>query len=205
MKRVVIVVAVIIVILIGIVAASILTKERLPEKQIVMSDETKYFKEKSTSIPRVLSVDDAVSKGYFVYDGMENKIYNKDVLDGFVNNSTSNTNDEVVIVIYNVNGDPFISHVAYREGKGYILARDNTRVDVFKTESDNNEGMIMADPEFYDVVVNEDIPNEYYKISVIEDEGINAGIILLEVHKEAEGKLYKNIEIARFLLDAEKM
>lgn len=201
--KVVIVVAIVIAILIGIGIVSVITKERLPEKQVVMSDNAKYFKEKSNSIPRVLPVEEAVSSGYFVYDGIENKLYNKNVLDGFIENASSNTADEIVIVVYNVNGDPFISHVAYRAGKGYILAKDNTRVDVLKTELVNNDGMVMAEPEFYDVVVKEDIPSEYYEISLTEEVGINAGIISFKVQKDTKDKAYKSIEIARFLLDAE--
>ena len=205
MKKVVIVIAIIVATLIGIGIVSVITKERLPEKQVVMSDNARYFKEKSNSIPRVLSVEDAVSRGYFVYDGIENKLYNKIVLEGFCENAKENTDDEIVIVIYNVNGDPFITHVAYRKGSGYILAKDNTRVDVLKTELANSDGMVMADPEFYDVVVKEDMPIEYYELSVTEDVEINAGVIVLKVYKEAKDKVYKNIEIARFLLDADEI
>lgn len=203
MKKVVIVVAIIVAVLIGIGVVSVLTKERLPEKQVVMSDNAKYFKEKSNSIPRVLSVEEAATRGYFVYDGVENKLYNKGVLEGFRESASSDKDAEIVIVVYNVNGDPLISHVAYRAGKGYVLAKDNTRVDVLKTEIANNDGMVMADPEFYDVVVKEDMPSEYYELSVAEDIGINAGVISLNVCDEANSKSYKSIEIARFLLDAE--
>lgn len=208
MKKVVIVVAIIVVIIIGILVVSFITKERLPEKQIIMSEEAEYFREKSNNIPRELSVEEAVESGYFVYNGIDNKLYNKDVLDRFVENSKSDIKDEIVIVVYNVNGEPLISHIAYKEGKGYVLAKDNTRVDVLKTENVNEDGLVIADPEFYDVIINENISKEYYEISIKEEPGINACMILLKAYKQADKsrmayQVYEDIEIARYLLDAE--
>lgn len=206
----IVIIVVIIAILAGIVliVTNIFKKDKRPESEVVMLDETRHLKEKSESIPRKLSVEEAIKNGYFVYDG--NKIYNKEALERFIDNTKADAEnrkkDEIVIVIYNINNDPFIYNLAYKEGKGYILTKDFTRVDVFKTELSNNEGYVEAPPEYYNVVVNEDIPSEYYDISILEDKGLNINIISLILYKEPNGsKKYENIEIARYDLNAENV
>ena len=201
---------VIIAVLVGIVliVTNIFKKDERPNKETIILEEAKHLKEKSEKISRELSVEEAVKNGYFIYDG--NKTYNKEVLERFIDTTRVNAEprkkDEIVIVIYNANNDPFIYNLAYKEGKGYILAKDFTRVDVLKTELGNEEGYVEAPPEFYDVVVNEDIPSEYYDISILEDEGLNVAVISLILCKEpSESINYENIEIARFALDAENV
>lgn len=203
----IVIIIVVIAILLGIVliVMNMFKKDKRPNKEINISEEARELKEKSENIPRKLSVEETVNNGYFVYDG--NKIYNKETLERFINNTRANAenrkNDEIVIVIYNVNNDPFIYTIAYKEGKGYILAKDFTRVDVLKTELSNGEGYVEAPLEYYEVAVNEDIPSEYYDISILEDEGLNIKIISLILYKEPnESMKYENIEIARYGLGA---
>lgn len=157
-----------------------------------------YHKSKLNSIPRQLTPKEASARGYFVYDGTKDEIYNKERLDRFVKNTemgaTNRIADEIILVIYNINGDPMIYSLGYQaeEKTGYILATDATRVDTSKTE------LIEIPREYKEVIINTDIPSEHYGITITEDFGISAGIITLTSYfKEA-----KDIEIARYQLNS---
>lgn len=158
-----------------------------------------YYKNKLEGLPKELSVQEAVNRGYFVYDGKNNKIYNKQVLDRFVENTkvqaTNRVEDEMTIAIYTINSEPILYHISYQE-KGYVLVTDATRIKTVEME--------FLPKEYYEITVNRDIPKEYYSITVNKDEGVNAVSILLTVYKdEPEAKQYQDIEIARYLLDAQ--
>ncbi|MCI8621327.1 MAG: hypothetical protein HFJ50_06355 [Clostridia bacterium] len=192
--------------LITIFILNIFMKDKKVEEEIEISENSEYFINKLKEIPEEFPVESAVNKGYFVYDAVGNKVYGKEILDNFVSNAKNGIRDEIIIVIYNVNGNPSIYGVGYgfNNGKDYILAKDCTRIDVFKTEmmSETQDGIIEAPKEYYDIVVNEDIPSEYFEINVTEDTGIDAGIISLKLYNTPTGnKNYKNIEIARYMLN----
>ena len=74
---------------------------------------------------------------------------------------------------------------------GYILKTDATRNNIIPR----------------DLSINDDIPGQYYGIEIIEDPGVNAVSISLILYSEIdyslEEKLYKNIEITRYLLDSQ--
>lgn len=157
-----------------------------------------YYKNKLESVPKILPVQEAVNLNFFVYDCANNKIYNKNILDRFVKNTemnaTNRTEDEIMIAIYNMNEEPIIYNVLYNKD-GYILVKDSSRVYSFETQLDS---------EYSEITVNMDIPKEYYGITVIEDKGIMATIIRLTHYKSnAEESKYKDIEIARYSMDAE--
>ncbi len=160
-----------------------------------LADVEENYKMVLNSIARELTQVEAAEKGYFVYDAVENKVYNKDVLDRFVKNTqmnaTNRISDEIIIVIYNIEGDPTIYNLGYIESIGYILAEDATRVHISKTEL---KGEIPK--QFYEIVINTNIPSEHYGIAIEENFGFSTGIISLISYSED----YKDIEIARYSL-----
>lgn len=164
---------------------------------------TTYCKMHIEEIPKKITPTEAAEKGYFVYDCVEDKIYNKEVLDKFVKNTEINAenriSDKIMIFIYNVGGDPTIYYLTYKfnENVGYILGTNSTRIDLLNTELIDREGYIDAPAEYYETIVKTDIPSEYYGITVTEDHGIGAGIINLKSYDER----YKDIEVARYMIE----
>lgn len=69
-------------------------------------------------LPEEISVEQAVEYGYFVIDGENNKVYNKDVLDRFVENTEmdaiNRVADKIRIATYNVDGYPTIYDLEYK-------------------------------------------------------------------------------------------
>lgn len=164
------------------------------DKAKKLADVEEHYKTTLASIPRELTQIQAVERGYFVYDGVQNKVYNKDVLDRFVKNTEMNAEnriaDEIIIVIYTIDREPIIYNLGYKykENIGYVVAKDATRADESNTE------FTYIPKEYYEVVINYDIPSEYYGITITEDFGISAGIISLTSYSED----YEDIEIARY-------
>ena len=56
-------------------------------EEVERSENSKYFIEKLQGIPREFPLEEAVNKGYFVYDCIESKLYGKEILDKFVENA----------------------------------------------------------------------------------------------------------------------
>ncbi len=164
-------------------------------------------------IPENFAIEDAIEKGYFVIDGRkdENKIYNKNVLDSFISNTSPNAEnrkpDKIRIANYNYDGYPTIYEIEYKilektyineEQKevnetGYVLTVDSSRNNLIQGT----------------VTVNDDISGKYYGVTIEEDKGINAAIIKFSLNAMINGtneaKQYEDIEITRYLLDDEIM
>lgn len=152
------------------------------------------------SLPKEITPQELAERGYFVYDCIEDKLYNKDILDEFIKNTEMNAlnriSDEIIIVVYNINGNPKIYDLEYRSDiNKYILITDTTKLGNYNAE----DGSIIPK----EIVVNDDIPGEIYGITLIEYPGVNAASISLTVYDDIDynNKQYKNIEIARYLLD----
>ena len=160
------------------------------------------------NLTKEISVEYAVEQGWFVVTG--EKVYNKNVLDRFIKNTEINAKnrieDKIRIVVYNVDGYPTIYDLEYkifdetyineRQEKvnktGYILTTDATRNNIIPR----------------DIIVNNDIPGEVYGITLKEYPEINAVSITLSLYAEinyvsSDIIPYEDIEISRYLLDAE--
>lgn len=151
------------------------------------------------------TLEDVINEGCFVITG--DRIYNKDALEIFINNTDINAKnriaDKIRIVEYNYDGYPTIYDLEYKiydetyinsEQKevhktGYVLTTDARRNNINPT----------------DITTNDDIPGEYYSITLTEDSGINAAILSFSLYAEVNtsaisSKPYTDIEIARYLL-----
>lgn len=161
-----------------------------------------YCTKNLENIPRKLTVEEAVKRNYFVYDAVKDKFYNEDVLEKFVKNTEmqvgNRISDEIIIVIYNINGDPSIYNLGYgfAENMGYILAKDSTRIDIGKTELPTNDPNYKLPDEFSKIVVDTNFPKEHYSITVI-DTGFSSNSICLKSYSED----YEDIEIARYMIN----
>lgn len=159
-------------------------------------------KQKLKEIPENITAREAADKGYFVYDGQSEKIYNKELLEEFIVNAeeyaTNRVTDEIILAIYNTDGKPRIHYLEYvvdkddKEKTKYILITDNSR--------SNNEANNL------DIIVNDNIPGEYYKIAITEDLDICITTISLIVNEESiSEKDYKEIEIVRYSIYADEI
>lgn len=117
------------------------------------------------------SLEKAIESGYFVIG--HNKIYNKDKLDKFIENTSMNSKnrieDSIKIIQYTTEGDPIITELSYKikdetylsNGKPankttYILKVDNTR-DKWSVQEDRK------------ITTNDDIPGNIYGITETKD------------------------------------
>ena len=154
-------------------------------------------------IPDNITTEDAIKMDYFVYDCSSNNVYNMSKLKTFVENTRSNNtnrqSDEIILVIYNMSGDPIIYYIIYDSVcNKYFLAMDYTRIEDKHWEESKNEIPQIANEIFY----NTDIPGNIYTMKVTKDIEFNVAIISLNVFNNTENNKYQNIEIGRYMLDA---
>lgn len=186
-KRMKITIIVIIVVLI-LIATAIFTviynKNKNNEKQISALG----------NLPKEISLEYVIKEGYFVINNVDNKIYNKDILDRFIKNTEFNAKDRVAdkirIAVYNIDGYPTVYELEYNE-KGYILTTDATRNNIIPRE----------------ITTNDNIPSKFYGITLIEHSEFNAMSISLALYAQIQydntnTKPYEEIEIARYPLDS---
>lgn len=147
------------------------------------------------NLPKEISLEYAIKEGYFVINNVDNKIYNKDILDNFIKNTEFNAKfrvaSKIKIAVYNTDGYPTIYEIEYNE-KGYILTTDATRNNIIPRE----------------ITINDNIPSKFYGITLIEHSEFNAMSISLALYAQIQYdntniKPYEEIEIARYPLDSE--
>lgn len=176
--------------------------------------------EELTEYPEPIYIQDAVNNGWFVIDSINSKIYNKDVLDRFIENTSMNAKnrvaDKITIASYNMNDEPFIYDLEYKifeetyinekqqevNKTGYILKIDPSRVDSYEVKMDYYEQI-----EAHKIKIIDDIPGQFYGITLREEPKYNVSILALSLYAEIEyvsdSKIYEEIEIARFAMDSE--
>lgn len=175
-----------------------ITSEESEKKQSIIDNSNEDY-----------SLEKAIESGYFVIG--HNKIYNKDKLDKFIENTSINSKnrieDSIKIVQYTTEGDPIITELSYKikdetylhAGKPvnkttYILKRDNTR-DKWSVKEDRK------------IITNDDIPGEIYGIKETKDGDIvNVDLVLYaEIEYIDENvKRYEAINICSYPSDAEQ-
>ena len=158
-----------------------------------------HYKNNLQEIPKELTVEEAVKRNFFVFDAVEEKVYNEEKLKMFIENTkldaTNRISDEIIIVIYNINGDPIIYDIGFNENIGYVLATDGTRVDISKTELGTSNN---TPEEYLNVVINTNFPKDYYEVTV-EDTGVESNSISLK----SNSSKFDDVEIARYIITNE--
>lgn len=153
------------------------------------------------------TIDKAIEEGCFIITN-DNKIYNKDKLDRFIENTGINSKnrieDYIKIVQFTREGDPIITELSYKikdetyllSGKPvnkttYILKVDNTR-DRFADESDRK------------VTIDENIPGNIYGITEEkngEEVNINLSLYAQIQYVDSNTKRYNSINICSYSSD----
>ena len=154
-----------------------------------------------SELPQDYSLEQAINDGCVVIT--YNKIYGKDKLDKFIENTGINSKnrkeDKIRIVQFTVEGDLIIKDLEYKKEErlddclemdktGYILTVDNTR-DKFSADKDRK------------ITVDEDIPAGFY--GIIKEEKEDDIHIVLALYAEidyvsGDGKIYKEIEVCSY-------
>ena len=154
-----------------------------------------------SELPQDYSLEQAIDDGCVVIT--YNKIYGKDKLDKFIENTKINSQerkeDKIRIVQFTVEGDLIIKDLEYKKEErlddclemdktGYILTVDNTR-DKFSADKDRK------------ITVDEDIPAGFY--GIIKEEKEDDIHIVLALYAEidyvsGDGKIYKEIEVCSY-------
>lgn len=154
-----------------------------------------YYKKNLEEIPKELTAEEAVNRDFFVFDGTSGKVYNEEKLKSFVENTKidaeNRKKDEIIIAIYNINGDPIIYNIGYDDNTGFVLAIDGTRIDLSKTELGTSNKI---PEEYLNIVVKTNFPKEYYEVSV-EDTGFESNAIYLKSNSSE----FNDVEIARYM------
>ena len=154
-----------------------------------------------SELPQDYSLEQAIDDGCVVIT--YNKIYGKDKLDKFIENTKINSQerkeDKIRIVQFTVEGDLIIKDLEYKKEErlddcfkldktGYILTVDNTR-DKFSADEDRK------------IAVDDDIPAVFY--GIIKEEKDDDIHIVLALYAQidyvsGDGKIYKEIEVCSY-------
>ena len=180
-------------------------------EEISTNDEPKvdsYGYRALSELPKDYSLEQAINDGCVVIT--YNKIYGKDKLDKFIENTKINSQErkdgKIRIVQSTVEGDLIIKDLEYKKEErldgclemdktGYILTVDNTR-DKFSADKDRK------------ITVDEDIPAGFY--GIIKEEKEDDIHIVLALYAEidyvrGDGKIYKEIEVCTYPKRLENM
>lgn len=94
------------------------------------------------------SLEKAIESGYFVIG--HNKIYNKDKLDKFIENTSINSKnrieDSIKIVQYTTEGDPIITELSYKiKDETYLLSGKPVNKTTYILKVDNTKDLNIND------------------------------------------------------------
>ena len=150
-------------------------------------DERKQLEE----IPQDYPMNQAIKDGCVVMSN--NAVFNKSMLDSFIDNTNVNNKDRksdfIRFVQYTIEGDAIITDLEYKAGLGYILTTDNTR-DAFGADTK--------------VIINNDIPSKFYTIDLVQNKDLIDIVLLLtgEVDYESNKKEYEPITVVSYSKDS---
>ena len=143
-------------------------------------------------IPQYYPMNQAIKDGCVVMSN--NAVFNKSMLDSFIDNTNVNNKDRksdfIRFVQYTIEGDAIITDLEYKADVGYILTTDNTR-DAFGADTR--------------VIKNSDIPSRFYTIDLVENKDLIDIALLLtgEIDYDSNKKEYKPITVASYSKDSE--
>lgn len=157
-------------------------------------------------LPYNYTIEQAIKDGCFTVTFYS--VYNKEYLDNFIENTKHDAQNRVAssirIAATTVEGDLILYDLSY-DGEKYTLKSDYTR-DRYMAEEERK------------VVINDDIPGEFYTVNLIETDGAVELMLLLVVQPSQEyniinenndvyittldGKKYEDINIVSYPQDA---
>lgn len=158
------------------------------------------------NLPKDYSLEQAIKDGCFVITN--NKIYNKNRLDEFIQNTEVNAKsrkeDTITIVQYTREGDPIITELSFKiKDETYILSGENVNKTTYILKRDNTRD---SHAERQEIIIDEDIPGEIYTIGLQEGcESVTLSLALVaEIqYVDSNSKIYDSIDICSYLPNAE--
>lgn len=175
-----------------------ITSEESEKKQSIIDNSNEDY-----------SLEKAIESGCFVIG--HNKIYNKDKLDKFIENTSINSKnrieDSIKIVQYTTEGDPIITELSYKiKDETYLHAGKpvNKTTYIFKRDNTRDKWSVKEDRK---IITNNDIPGEIYGIKETKDGDIvNVDLVLYAEIEYIDEKVkrYEAINICSYPSDAEQ-
>lgn len=158
------------------------------------------------NLPKEYSLEQAIKDGCFIITN--NKIYNKDKLEEFIQNTNINAKnrkeDTIRIVEYTKEGEPIITELSFKiKDETYILSGENVNKTTYILKRDNTRDSYAEEQK---ITIDEDIPGEFYTIGLQEGcEEIKLSLELIaEIHYvDSNSKIYDSIDICRYSPNAE--
>ena len=167
------------------------------------SSTDKYGYRNLSELPQDYTLEQAIEDRCVVIT--YNKVWNKDKLDSFIENTGINSKDrkedKIRIAQITVEGDLVIKDLEYKikdetyklgnedvNKTTYILTEDNTR-DKFSAEADRK------------ITVNEDIPGDVYGIVEVQREDMIAvvlGLYAIIDYIDSNAKIYEEVEVCEY-------
>lgn len=158
------------------------------------------------NLPKEYSIEQAIKDECFIITN--NKIYNKNKLDEFIQNTGVNSQnrkeDTIRIVEYTREGDPIITELSFRiKDETYILSGKPVNKTTYILKRDNTRDRFAEEQK---ITVDEDIPGEIYTISL--QEGCEETKLSLELtaqiqYADENAKVYNSIDICSYLPNTE--
>lgn len=218
-KMVTIIIAIIMILLIGLGILYIIDMNNIKNnKPVIFSTWGKKYSppiEKTTSnttnvelenLPKEYSLEQAIKDECFIITN--SKIYNKNKLDKFIQNTGVNSQnrkeDTVRIVEYTREGDPIITELSFKiKDETYILSGKPVNKTTYILKRDNTRDKFAEEQK---ITVDEDIPGEIYTISLRESsEEIKLSLELTaEInYVSTSSKIYDSIDVCGYLANTE--
>lgn len=158
------------------------------------------------NLPKEYSLEQAIKDECFIITN--SKIYNKNKLDKFIQNTGVNSQnrkeDTVRIVEYTREGDPIITELSFKiKDETYILSGKPVNKTTYILKRDNTRDRFAEEQK---ITVDEDIPGEIYTINLQEvSEKIKLSLELTAQIQYADenAKVYNSIDICSYLPNTE--
>lgn len=205
-----IVIGILVLITVIMIGVLVLTKTDIWQK---MGEETTQEPEKKQNMindtDEDYSLEKAIESGYFVIE--HNKIYNKDKLDKFIENTSINSKnrieDSIKIVQFTTEGDPIIIELSYKiKDETYLLSGKPVNKTTYILKVDNTRDK-WANQEDRKVTINDDIPGNVYGITESKDgDMINVDLALYALidYIDENVKRYETIRVCSYLSNAQQ-
>lgn len=158
------------------------------------------------NLPKEYSLEQAIKDECFIITN--SKIYNKNKLDEFIQNTGVNSQnrkeDKIRIVEYTREGDAIITELSFKiKDETYILSGKPVNKTTYILKRDNTRDRFAGEQK---ITVDEDIPGEIYTISL--QEGCEETKLSLELTAEinyvsTSSKIYDSIDICSYLANTE--
>lgn len=158
------------------------------------------------NLPKEYSLEQAIKDECFIITN--SKIYNKNKLDEFIQNTGVNSQnrkeDKIRIVEYTREGDPIITELSFKiKDETYILSGKPVNKTTYILKRDNTRDRFAEEQK---ITVDEDIPGEIYTISLqetCEETKLSLELTALIQYVDENAKVYNSIDVCSYLPNVE--